>query len=163
MELSVSDFAAILQNSPTSGMPQLANPAALAGEIFNHLRGFVERAHYYDNLKPPPLGPADDGNAASAVGGRLAELLGGPAQDKPALADFVPARAGASSASQPVEGNTLADPRNALSDQQRKILVEIERVHEFALAMMNFSVEATLVAGGVTQVVRSVNTLLKAQ
>jgi hypothetical protein len=165
MELPVSEFAAILESTPMSGMPQLANPAALASEVFNHLRGFVERAHYYGNLKPTPVGLVDDGNltSASAEGGRVARLRGGPAPDNSALAGVVAAREGGASASQPVVGNTLADPQNTLSDQQQKILANFQRFSDLVLATVNFSVEANLVGGGLAEGIRSVNTLLKAQ
>lgn len=149
-ELAVADFVAMLQNSPMSGMPQLANPAALAGEVFNHLRGFIDRAQHYENLKLTPLRPADDGNIqlASADGGRLAALTGGPARDSSVLADPAPAGAASASTSQPVQGMTLAD---------------LQRVLDSCLAMLNFSLEATVVGGGVAQGVHSVNTLLRAQ
>jgi hypothetical protein len=47
-ERTVQEFAAILQNSAMSGMPQLANPGALASELFGHLRGYFERAQNYE-------------------------------------------------------------------------------------------------------------------
>jgi len=162
-ELSVADFAAALQNAPMSGMPQLANPAALASEVFNHLRGFVERAHYYENMKLTPLGAADDGNVtlASADGGRFGEQPGGLARDNSALADPAAVGKGGGSTSQPVAGNTLSDLQNTLSDTQRKTLADLERVIEFCVAALKFSTETTLVGGGVSQGVRAVNTLLR--
>jgi hypothetical protein len=149
-EVPVVDFVAILQNTPMSGMPQLANPPALAGEIFNHLRGFIERANYYENLKVIPPRAADQGNVtlASADDGRLAQLLGASARDNSALSDPAPAGEGGATMSQPVEGNPVAD---------------LQRVMEFCLEMMNFSTESTLVGSGVAQGVHSVETLLRAQ
>jgi hypothetical protein len=163
-ELQVLDFAAILKNSPTSGMPELANPTVLASEVFNHLRGFVQRAHYYENLKFPPSETTDDGNItlASADGGGLAQLPGALARDNSALADLAPAGGGGAT-SQPASGNTRADLQNPLSDDLRKSLADLHRMTEYCLATLNFSVEATVVGGGVAQGVRSVNTLLKAQ
>jgi hypothetical protein len=147
-ELPLADFVANLQNSPMSGMPQLANPAALASEVFSNLRGFFERAQYYEKLKLTPSIPADGGNVtlASADGERLTELPGGPMRNNPALANLAPAEEGASSTSQTAEA----------------AVADLRRVMEFCLAAMNFSTEATLMGSGVSQVVRSVGTLLKA-
>jgi hypothetical protein len=147
-ELPLADYIANLQNSPMSGMPQLANPAALAGEMFSSLRGFFERVQYYEKLKLAPTLPADGGNVmlASANGERLAELPGGATSDNTALADLAPAAEDESSASQ--------TPEVAVAD--------LRRIMEFCLSAMNFSTEATLMGSGVSQVVRSVGTLLRA-
>lgn len=50
---TLSDFVANLQNIQISGMPNLANPAALAGEVFSNLRGFVEKTHMLQRSLPP--------------------------------------------------------------------------------------------------------------
>jgi hypothetical protein len=148
-ELPLADYVASLQNSPLSGMPQLANPAALASEIFSNLRGFIERAHYYEKLKLAPGLPAEGGNVtlASADGERLTELPGGPAPDNPALADLAPAGESESSTSQAAE----------------VAIADLRRIMEFCLSAMNFSTEATLMGSGASQAVRSVNTLLKGE
>jgi hypothetical protein len=149
-ELPLADFVTILQNSPMSGMPQLANPAALASELVGNLRGFVERASYYEKLKffKPGL-PADGGRAklAAADGGRLPELRGGTTRDDSALADLGPADEGEAPESQSAE--------SAVAD--------LERLMEFCLKALNFSTEATLMGSGMSQVVRSVDSLLRAQ
>jgi hypothetical protein len=147
-ELPLADYVAGLQNSPMSGMPQLANPAALASEVFSNLRGFFERVQYYEKLKLAPGLPADGGDVmlASADGEQLTELPGGPAPDNSALADVAAAREDESSTSQ-TAGVAIADLR---------------RIMEFCLSAMNFSTEATLMGSGVSQVVRSVGTLLRA-
>jgi hypothetical protein len=161
-ELAVADFAAILQSSPMSGMPQLANPTALAGEVFNHLRGFVERAHYQENLKFSSLGQSGDGNRTptSAEGGRVAELPRG--QDNSALAGLLmPSSLAGPLSPQPVAGNPLSDPQNSFSDQQRKTLADFRRICDILLSSSMFSVEVAVVGGGVSQGVRSINTLLR--
>jgi hypothetical protein len=153
-ELPVADFVAMLQNSPMSGMPQLANPAALASELFGHLRGFVERAHYYENMKLSRVPTADGGNAVlvSADGDQLANLSGGgAAQNNPTLADL--ARVDARPDER--EGSTLQSAGITLAD--------LQRLQEFCLATLNFSTEAALAGSGVSQGVRSINTLLRAQ
>jgi hypothetical protein len=164
-ELQAVDFAAILQSSPMSGMPEMANPAALAGEVFNHLRGFVERAHRFQNVKLPPPGQVDDGNLTQAFvdGGRTAGMFGGPALDDSALSVLVPTTEEGSSVAQPVAGNTLADPQNILSDESRIGLADLQRFIDFGHAMFRFSVESRVVAAGLTQGVHAINTLLKAQ
>jgi hypothetical protein len=163
--MAVSDFAAILQSSPMSGMPQLANPAALTGELFNHLRGFVERAHYYENLKLTPPGPVHDGNLtpATAQGVRVAELPGAASPGNSALAALVPAGEGGPSASQPVPGSTLAEPQNSLSDESQKVLADLQRFYDLIWKAEDFSVETTLVGDALSMSVRSVNSLIKAQ
>ena len=147
-ELPLADYVAGLQNSPTSGMPELANPAALASEIFSNLRGFFERAHYYEKLKLAPSLPTEGGNVmlASSDGERLTELPGEPAPDNSALADLPPAEEGESSTSQTAE----------------VAVADLRRIMEFCLASMNFSTEATLMGSEASQVVRSVGTLLRA-
>jgi hypothetical protein len=146
--IPLADFAASLQNDVMSGMPQLANPAALASEVFTNLRGFFERVHYYEQLKFAPDSVADSGDvmAASTDGGRLAELPGGSARDNPTPADFAVAGEDVSS--------TPQSPEAAVAD--------LRRVMEFCLKAMNFSTEATLMGSGTSQAVRSVNTLLRA-
>jgi hypothetical protein len=148
--IPLADFVASLQNDAMSGMPQLANPAALASEIFTNLRGFFERVHYYEKLKLAP-GPAADGGdvmSASTNGERLAELPGGSARDNPVSTDFsVAGEAGEDASSTP------QSPEAAVAD--------LRRVMEFCLKAMNFSTEATLMGSGTSQAVRSVNTLLR--
>lgn len=147
-ELPLADYVANLRNSPMSGMPELANPAALASEIFSNLRGFFERTQYYEKLKLAPSLPTEGGNVmlASSEGERLTELPGDPAPDNSALADLP--------AAGEVEPSKSETPEVAIAD--------LRRIMEFCLASMNFSTEATLMGSGVSQVVRSVGTLLKA-
>lgn len=153
-EMPVADFVAMLQNSPMSGMPQLANPAALASELFGHLRGFVERAHYYQNLKLPPVATADGGNAAvlvSADGNQLANLPGsGAARNNPTVGDLA-------------RPDARPDEREGSTVHPDVTLADLQRLQEFCLTMLNFSTEAALAGSGVSQGVRSINTLLRAQ
>jgi hypothetical protein len=150
-ELQVADFVAILQNSPMSGMPQFANPAALASELFGHLRGFVDRANYYSNVNLSPNPTTDGGNAVlvSADDDQLANLPGGgAARNDPTPTDLARPDESGSATLQSVAASSLAD---------------LQRLQEFCLATLNFTVEASLVGSGVSQGVRSVNTLLRAE
>jgi hypothetical protein len=155
-ELQVADFVAMLQNSPMSGMPQFANPAALASELFSHLRGFVDRANHYSNVNLSPNATAAGGNAelVSADDDQLANLPGGgTARNNATLTSLArpelarPEESG-SATLQGVAAGSLAD---------------LQRLQEICLAALNFTVEASLVGSGVSQGVRSVNTLLRAQ
>jgi hypothetical protein len=78
----------------------------------------------------------------ASVGGDLrGDLHGGPARENLEPAD---AYGGAS----PTVGVSLA---------------QLHRVEQLALASVNFATETTLVAGGTSQLSRSVNTLLRGQ
>jgi hypothetical protein len=146
-ERPLSDFVSSLQNSAASGTPHLANPAALASELFGSLRGYFERAQNFE--KAPRMAPSHgaDGNsgvrvALTSVGGDpRTELHGGPAWGNLEPAD---AYGGVS----PAVGVSLA---------------QLQRAEHLALASVNFATETSLVAGGTSQLSRSVNTLLRGQ
>src|SRR5262245_56133540 len=138
-ERPLMDFVASLQNSPASGMPHLANPAALASELFGSLRGYFERAQNLEKTPRGAQGRSTDGDGVrvalgSATGERRTDLHGGPARE-----DLQPADAdgGASSAA----GVSLA---------------QLHRAMDLALASMNFATETALVVRGTSQVSHSV-------
>jgi hypothetical protein len=134
-------------SSPHNGPPDLANPAALASELFGSLRGYFERAQTFEKTPRMAESGSADGNdragttPASMGGDPRADLHGGPARENLERAD---AYGGAS----PAVGVSLA---------------HLRRVEELALASVNFATETTLVSGGTAQLSRSVNTLLKGQ
>lgn len=145
-ERPLMDFVASLQNSPTSGMPHLANPAALASELFGSLRGYFERAQ---SLEKAPRATQSRGANGDAVHVTLTslpsepptDLHGGPAREN---LGFVDANGGVSWA----EGVSLA---------------QLQRAMDLALTSMNFATETALVVRGTSQVSHSANTLLKGQ
>ena len=146
-ERPLMDFVTTLQNSPAGGMPHLANPAALAAELFGSLRGYFERAQ---NLERAPRS-AQQSRGADSDGIRVTltsvtseprtDLHGGPARQNIEPLD---ANAGASSAA----GISLA---------------QLQRAMDLALVSMNFATETALVVRGTSQVSHSANTLLRGQ
>jgi hypothetical protein len=142
-ERPLMDFVASLQNSPAAGMPHLANPAALASELFGNLRGYFERAQSLEKAPRSAQSRSADGDGVhvtlAAAGEPRTEMHGGPARENLEPAD---ADGGVSSAA----GVSLA---------------QLQRAMDLALASMNFATETALVVRGTSQVSHSVNTLLK--
>ncbi len=145
-ERPLTDFLATLQNSPASGMPQLANPAALAGELFGSLRGYFERAQSLEKA-PRTMQSRDAGSdgvhvsLTSAPGEPPRDLHGGPAK----------------------ENLGPADAYGGVSRTGGVSLAQLQRAMDLALASMNFATETALVVRGTSQVSHSANTLLKGQ
>ena len=144
-ERPLMDFVASLQNSPASGMPHLANPAALASQLFGSLRGYFERAQSLEKAPRSTQSRSTDGDGLhvtlAVAGEPRTDLHGGPARENLEPAD---AEGGASSAA-------------SVS------LAQLQRAMDLALASMNFATETALVVRGTSQVSHSVNTLLKGQ
>jgi hypothetical protein len=125
-------------------MPHLANPAALASELFGSLRGYVERGQINERRLQNSRADGDDGVrvALAGAGEPRAELHGGPARENLESAD---AQGGSVSA---VAGVGLA---------------ELERAQHLALELMQFILETTVVVSGTKQTTSSVQNLLKGQ
>jgi len=144
-ERPLMDFVASLQSSPASGMPHLANPAALASQLFGSLRGYFERAQSLEKAPRSTQSRGTDGDGLhvtlAVAGEPRTDLHGGPARENLEPAD---AEGGASSAA-------------SVS------LAQLQRAMDLALASMNFATETALVVRGTSQVSHSVNTLLKGQ
>jgi len=144
-ERPLMDFVASLQSSPASGMPHLANPAALASQLFGSLRGYFERAQSLEKAPRSTQSRSTDGDGLhvtlAVAGEPRTDLHGGPARENLEPAD---AEGGASSAA-------------SVS------LAQLQRAMDLALASMNFATETALVVRGTSQVSHSVNTLLKGQ
>jgi hypothetical protein len=142
-ERPLVDFVSSLPNGPAD----LANPAALAGELFGSLRGYFERAKTFERTPRMAQSGNADGNygvgvTPTSVGGNpQADLHGGPAR----------------------ENLEPADAYGSVSPTLGVSLAHLRRVEELALASVNFATETTLVSGGTAQLSRSVNTLLKGQ
>src|SRR5215468_4567674 len=144
-ERPLMDFVASLQSSPASGMPHLANPAALASQLFGSLRGYFERAQSLEKAPRSTQSRSTDGDGLhvtlAVAGEPRTDLHGGPAREnlEPANAEGGPSSAAGVS------------------------LAELQRAMDLALASMNFATETALVVRGTSQVSHSVNTLLKGQ
>jgi len=143
-ERPLTDLVASL---PASAAPQLANPAALASELFGSLRAYFERVQNPGKVSRTAQSSSADrsngvGVTLTSLGGdpRM-DLHGGPARD---VLDSVDAYGG-------------------LPPAARIGLAQLQRAEELALASMNLSTETTLVAGGAQGLSRSVNTLLRGQ
>lgn len=142
-ERPLVDFVSSLHHGPAD----LANPTALASELFGSLRGYFERAQNFEKTPRMAQNACADGNygagitPTSVAGDPRSDLHGGPAREKLEPAD---AYGGVS----PAIGVSLA---------------HLRRVEELALASVNFATETTLLSGGTAQLSRSVNTLLKGQ
>src|SRR5215471_720312 len=145
-ERPLLDFVASLQHGPASNVPQFANPAALASELFGNLRGYIERAQNLERGPRTMQSRSGDGDGAyvtltSAGGEPRADLHGGPAREK----------------LEPPDGYDGVSPAVGVS------LAQLQRVMDLALASMNFATETALVVRGTSQISHSANTLLKGQ
>jgi hypothetical protein len=145
-ELALTDFVA--NQTAASGMPHLANPAALASELFGSLRGYVERTQIVErrvqNFGADRQNLGADSNdgvrvALGVAGGPRADLHGGPARE-----NLEPA--GASASATPNVG-----------------IAELERAENFALEMMQNVLETTLVVSGTKATTGSVQNMLRGQ
>jgi hypothetical protein len=141
-ELALTDF--VTNQTAASGMPHLANPAALASELFGNLRGYIERAQIAER-RHQNLGV--DGNdgvrvALGVAGEPRADLHGGPARENLEPADAY-------------GGGAAATP-NVGKD-------EVERAQSLAIEMLNYVLETTLVVSGTKQTTGAVQNLLKGQ
>jgi fermentation-respiration switch protein FrsA (DUF1100 family) len=140
-ERALPAFTASLQNAATSAMPELANPAALASELFGSLRGYLERSQNLERAIRSMESPAHTGNVrvamASLHDGQPA-VLPGPVQE-------------------PLES---AGGGN-LSPAARLGLAELRRAYDLALVSVHFATETNLLASGAAQFVNGVNALVK--
>jgi hypothetical protein len=141
-ELALTDFVA--NQTAASAMPHLANPAALASELFGNLRGYVERAQIVERRRQNFGADGNDGVrvALGVAGEPQADLHGGPARQNLEPAD---AHGGGASAA-PNVGTT-----------------ELERAESLALEVMSFVLETTLVVSGTKQTTGAVQNMLKGQ
>jgi hypothetical protein len=146
-ELALTDFVA--NQTAASGMPHLANPAALASELFANLRGYVERTQIVERrvqnfgADHQNLGAdGNDGVGLGVAGGPRADLHGGPARE-----NLEPADASG--------GGASATPNVGIA--------ELERAENFALEMMQNVLETTLVVSGTKATTGSVQNMLKGQ
>jgi hypothetical protein len=139
-ELALTDFVA--NQTAASGMPHLANPAALASELFGNLRGYVERTQIVESRVQKFGADRQNLGADGGAGGPRADLHGGPARE-----NLEPADASG--------GGASATPNVGIA--------ELERAENFALEMMQNVLETTLVVSGTKATTGSVQNLLKGQ
>ncbi len=143
-ERALQEFAVNLQNGAASGVPQLANPAALASELLDFLRGYVERAKNAERAARSARVVADDGTnlvQTAALDPMRPDQHGGPARERlePPGAD------------------------SALSPAARAGLAELQRVNTLLMAQMDSLIEGTLLAHGTSSIMNSFNELLRGQ
>ena len=146
-ERALTDFISTLQNGSASGMPHLANPAALASELFSSLRGYFERAQNLE--KAPRIAQSHSADSNDGVSVTLTSARGDPRADlHGGLA----------------RGNLEpADAYAGVSPAVRVSIAQLQRAEELALASMKFATETALVVRGTSQLSHSANTLLKGQ
>jgi hypothetical protein len=142
-EQTLQNFVLNLENSAASGMPQLANPAALASELFGFLRGYVERSQNVQRAitsLPGADGDSDNLVQTAALGRLRPDLHGGPARERlePAGAD-----------------------NSSVLPAARAGLVELERVQTLVWEQMHSILEETLLTSGTSQAVHSFDSLLR--
>jgi hypothetical protein len=144
IEQPLFDFVAEMRGNPLGDASHLANPAALASELFGSLRGYLESGRSLEMATRVSAGDSQDGGgiqmaSRTPAGATETGLHGGPARERLEAVD------GGVSASVGVS------------------LAELRRTMDVALASMNFWSETTLVVHGTGQVSRSTNTLIKGQ
>ncbi len=140
-ERTLQDFVVTLQANAASGMPQLANPAAIASELSGFLRGYVERAKMAERSMSSAAvvngDTAPDFVQTAAMDESRPDLHGGPARER----------------LEPLGANSPV-----LSPSARA-----SRVHELMVAQMETLIEGTVLTSGTSQFVRSLDTLLRGQ
>ncbi len=145
-ERTLQDFVVTLQANAASGMPQLANPAAIASELSGFLRGYVERAKMAERSMSSAAvvngDTAPDFVQTAAMDESRPDLHGGPARER----------------LEPLGANSPV-----LSPSARASLAQLERVHELMVAQMETLIEGTVLTSGTSQFVRSLDTLLRGQ
>ncbi len=142
-ERSLQEFVASLQNSAASG--HLANPTALASELFGSLRGYFERAQTLERA-PRTIQNSSASNdvqlaVTTAADAPRTDLHGGPARES----------------LEPVDSYGGVSPAAGIS------LAELQRAMDLALVSMNFATETALVVRGTSQISHSANVLLRGQ
>ena len=140
-ERPLTEFVA--SQTAASGIPHLANPAALASELFGSLRGYLERAQIHQSATKRLQSSREEGVGANlAIAGEpRADLHSGPARENLEPAD---AHGGASSAAE-------------------VSIKELARAQHLALEVVSFMLETTVVVSGTKQTTNSVQSLLKGQ
>jgi hypothetical protein len=145
-QLVQQQFVVSLQNSAASGMLQLANPAALTGELLNYLRGYAERSQNVQRAAKMVSSSGEGDNADLAQTATLEQsrpdLHGGPAREQ-----LEPAGTGSS----------------VLSATDRRSLAEVRRVGALQEALMESLTEGAMLGHGAAAVVQSFQTLLRGQ
>jgi hypothetical protein len=145
-ERTLQDFVTSLQSGAISGMPHLANPAALASELFSGLRGYFEKERNLEKAFRSPQSRVAPGNGVEVAlmsvpdEQRTTGLHGGPARE-----------------------NLGPDGDSGVSPVVRTDLAEVQRLMDLILASASFMNETELIATEVLQISHSVNTLLKGQ
>lgn len=140
-EQTLADFAGGLQNGA-----HLADPAALASELFGGLRGYFDRTQHLEKITrdfhghQPPEGERVNLAALYVPDDLQAGKTGGPARE-----DLTP------------------DGADDVSRELRTDAADVERISQLMLESMKVNNESYLLAEEVGQVARSVNTLLKGQ
>jgi hypothetical protein len=139
-------FVMTLQNSAASGMPQLANPAAMASRMSEYLRGYVERSQSLEKATKDLMHTTTREEGAvvrTASVSSCAALPGGPARERldPSGAD----------------GSGLSSANRASLEDGLKVL---DRLYGLFEAEAKLSVEETLLTNGTQSVVTSLNNLL---
>jgi hypothetical protein len=145
-QLAQQEFVVTLQNSAATGMLQLANPAALTGELLNFLRGYAEKSQNIQRATKVTAS-SSEGEGASLVQTAALEqsrpdLHGGPAREQlePAGTDS-----------------------SVLSAADRHSLAETQRAMALEEAFMESLIEGTMLGNGASAVIQSFQTLLRGQ
>jgi hypothetical protein len=144
-ERAVQQFVMILQNNVASGMPQLANPAAMASEMSGYLRGYVEKLQSQRRALDKLMDATDEWGdlvPTAASDPSRADLHGGPARER----------------LEPAGGNS-----SGLSLDPKATLNEVKRLFALLENDMMLRTQAALLASGTQTVLGSFNTLLKSQ
>lgn len=146
IEQPLLDFVAGMRASALSDELHLANPSALAAELFGSLRGYIDRARSFETTARIRASETEGGagiDMASLTPADTAEteMHGGPARER-------------------LEPR---DPGSGVSPAVAVSLAQLQRTMDVALASMNFATETALVVRGTSQISHSANTLLKGQ
>jgi hypothetical protein len=147
-EHTLQDFAALLHNGAMSGMPQFANPGALASELFSGLRGYFERAQNVERAFK-----AEQSRGAAGDDGFQLALMSVPDELRTPGLHRGPARENL----EPPGADGDASPAVRIRD------ADVRRTAELLLQSAEISNEEYLLAQEVSQVVRSLDTLIRGQ
>jgi hypothetical protein len=151
-------FVTNLQADPAFGMPQLANPSALAGSFGDYLRGYLDRQRNFERgLRK--IRSADEGGGQ--VNGGSDATLTPIAYESPMGSHRGPARDPLESPNAPFDSGRIGTSPDSGPLDPQAALADVMRLHDMMVRSKKFLIESALLASGMRKLADSVNHLLK--
>lgn len=146
VEQSLADYIADVQANG-GGMPNLANPGTMSGELFGKLKGVFDQIRKVETMPKMSEGSGKDSVRLASLSADLpqgATRHGGPAQER-------------------LERVDSAGGGGSLESSSKMGFDQLRRTMDLALESVHLTTQTSLITHGVSQVSHSANTLLKGQ